>query len=85
MRGKCLDISDDGARIECELPLDFRSNVFVKAPAHGLMGNATVRYCRSNGIKHVIGLMFSSALSEGEMGRKRVTHETPNAGSANAV
>jgi|SRR5580658_921555 hypothetical protein len=72
MRAKCLDLSDLGARIECEFAIDFRANVYVQAPAYGLMGNATVRYCRRSGMKHFIGLMFSSAASQADQGRKRL-------------
>lgn len=72
IRAKCLDISAQGARIESEMPLEFRTNVYVQAPAHGLMGNATVRYCRRRGLKHIIGLLFSSVASQAEEGRKRL-------------
>jgi hypothetical protein len=77
-RAKCLDISAQGARIECEGPLDFRMNVYLQAPAYGLMGNATVRYCRRSGMKHIVGLLFSSAAREGEQGRKRLAFQQPD-------
>jgi hypothetical protein len=72
IRAKCLDISDLGARIECEPAIDSRTNVFVEAPAHGLLGNASVRYCRRSGMKHIVGLLFSSAAREAEQGRRRL-------------
>ena len=71
IRAKCVDLSEEGARIECELPIEARTQVYIQAPAYGLMGNATVRYCRRSGLKHTIGLMFSSATSQAETGRKR--------------
>jgi|SRR5580658_8616576 hypothetical protein len=80
IRAKCLDLSEQGARIVCEHPIEFRTNVYLQAPAHGLMGNATVRYCRRSGIKHVIGLLFSSAASEADQGRRRLIQNQPGAG-----
>jgi hypothetical protein len=77
IRAKCLDLSDLGARIECEPAIDFRTSVYVQAPAHGLMGNASVRYCRRSGMKHIIGLMFSSAASQADQGRKRLIQNRP--------
>jgi hypothetical protein len=72
IRAKCVDLSDQGARIECESPIDFRANVYVQAPAYGLMGNASVRYCRRSGMKHIIGLLFNSPAGEADQGRKRL-------------
>lgn len=84
VRAKCLDVSGEGARVECECAMDFRTNVYVQAPAHGLMGNATVRYCRSSGIKHIIGLHFGSAISQAETGLKRMVNEPVSAEKLNA-
>lgn len=77
-RARGLDLSEQGARIECDQALESRTNVYLQAPAHGLMGNATVRYCRRRGIKHVIGLMFSSALSLADTGRRRLNPGSPS-------
>jgi hypothetical protein len=79
IRAKCIDLSDLGARIECEHPIDFRTNVYLQAPAHGLMGNATVRYCRRRGVKHIVGLLFSAAASQAEQGRRRLIRSQPGA------
>ena len=32
IRAKCLDLSDQGARIECDSPIDLRTNVYLQAP-----------------------------------------------------
>ncbi|HTQ55536.1 MAG TPA: PilZ domain-containing protein [Bryobacteraceae bacterium] len=71
IQARCLDMSDQGVRIVSEQPIELRTNVFVKAPAYGLMGNATVRYCHRLGLGHAIGLMFSSATSQADAGRQR--------------
>jgi hypothetical protein len=52
-------------------------NVYLQAPAYGLMGNATVRYCRRSGMKHIVGLLFSSAAREAEQGRRRLILSQP--------
>jgi|SRR5580698_2989831 hypothetical protein len=84
IRAKCLDMSDQGARIECQQAIDFRTNVYVQAPSYGLMGNATVRYCRRSGMKHIVGLLFSSVGSQGEEGRKRLVRGQTGAEEPNA-
>ena len=77
VRAKCVDFSQQGARIVCESAIDFRANVFVQAPAFGLKGNASVRYCRRSGTKHIVGLLFSAAVSQAEQGRKRLNQDQP--------
>ena len=79
VRAKCLDLSEQGARIECDQPLELHSNVYLQAPAFGLMGNASVRYCRRSGLKHVAGLLFTSAASQADRGRKRCLDQAPGA------
>jgi len=79
IRAKCVDFSDLGARIECEQPIEFLTNVYLQAPRYGLMGNASVRYCRRSGIKHIIGLLFSSPASQAEQGRKQLILGQPGA------
>ena len=78
VRAKCLDISPEGARIECDQPMELRSNVYLQAPGHGLMGNASVRHCSGSGLKYIIGLLFSSAASLADQGRKRCIEKTKN-------
>lgn len=76
-RATCTDLSNEGARIECEFPIDVHTNVYLQAPAYGLMGNASVRYCRRNGIRHIIGLLFNSPASDADQGRKRLIRSQP--------
>ena len=85
MRARCLDLSSHGARVECEQPIDLRANVYLQAPSQGLMGNATVRYCRRAGVKYMIGLLFSAAISQADRGRKRcLSVSQPEAENYNA-
>ena len=61
MRATCLDVSSHGACIECGEPIEIRAHLNLQAPAYGLMGNASVRYCKPAGRKYRIGLEFSWA------------------------
>jgi hypothetical protein len=79
IQGKCVDISDQGARIECEAPIDLRTTVYLRAAGYGVMGNASVRFCRRDGTKHIVGLLFSSVASQAEQGRKNLIQSRPHA------
>ena len=72
-RATCQDVSPRGALVECSEPILARSSVYLSAPSYGLMGNATVRYCRRKGMKFVIGLEFTWAAALAEEGRKRMS------------
>ena len=76
VRATCLDISPQGARIECSQKIGARTNVYLQAAAYGLMGNASVRYCRPNGLKYHIGLEFTWAAALAEAGRKKALRHT---------
>jgi len=71
-RATCREVSLHGARVECGEPLMARSSVYLSAPSYGRMGDATVRYCRRQGMKFAIGLEFTSAVALAEEGRKRI-------------
>ncbi len=79
IRAKCTDISDQGAKIESDQPIEWRTNVYLQAPAYGLMGNATVRYCRRSRMKYLIGVQFSSSASQADQGRKALIQGPPGA------
>ena len=68
-----MDVSAHGARVDCSEPLSARSSVYLSAPSYGLMGNATVRYCRRQGAKYAVGLEFTWASALAEEGRKRMS------------
>ena len=75
MRGACREVSLHGARVECAEPIEVRSNVYLNTVSHGLIGNATVRYCRRQGMKYVIGLQFTSTVSLAEEGKRQAIGE----------
>jgi len=72
-RATCREVSLHGALVECGEPLTARSNVYLSAPSYGLMGNATVRYCRRQAMKFAVGLEFTWAAVLAEEGRKRMS------------
>ena|SRR5579871_1593334 len=75
-RAICREVSLHGARVECSESIAARSNIYLSAPSYGLMGNATVRYCRRQGTKFAIGLEFTWAAALAEEGRKRMSTES---------
>ena len=68
----CREISLHGARVECSEALAARASVYLNAPSHGLLGHATVRFCRRQGTKYAVGLEFTWAAALAEEGRKRI-------------
>ena len=70
-RAQCLNLSQQGAGIECNQPIEARTMVYLQAPAYGLMGNASVRYCRRAGLKYRMGLLFSVSPTLADPARKK--------------
>lgn len=61
-QGKCLDISEHGMRIETPYPIEARSFAVVRLENTTISGHASVRYCRRDGSKYLLGLEFTSSL-----------------------
>jgi len=61
MRARGIDISETGARVQVDEPIDPRSHVFVEAEQYNLIFSASVRYCTRLGSKFLLGLRFSAA------------------------
>jgi len=55
-RGRGMDMSEAGARIETEQPLTVGSCVFARVPEYLVGGTAYVRHCTRRGSKYVVGL-----------------------------
>lgn len=53
-----LDISASGARFHMPEPLELRSVVGLICPSARLHGQATVRFCKREGNKYVVGVEF---------------------------
>jgi hypothetical protein len=62
VRGRCLDVSQSGLRMELPEAIPVRSYVTVKADQVGLAVNAAVRHCAPSRGKYIVGLEFSVPL-----------------------
>lgn len=70
--GRCVDLSASGARVEARDGMEVRTLVLVTSEQFGRMGNATIRYCRREGMKHILGLQFSTAFGLSDPARKKI-------------
>jgi hypothetical protein len=61
-RGKCLDLSASGIRVEIPAPIPPRTYVTVAAENFHLTANASVRHVARAAGKYLIGLEFSCPL-----------------------
>jgi len=56
IRGRAIDFSKSGARVQIADPLDVGAQVYLRADSFGLMGMAKVRYCQQRLAGYVLGL-----------------------------
>jgi hypothetical protein len=56
VRGRGVDLSESGARIQTDEPLAVGARVFVRVLDYGVGGTAWVRHCARRGAKYIIGL-----------------------------
>jgi hypothetical protein len=61
-KAKCLDLSQEGLRIEMTEPIPVLSTLLLRAEQINLSGSASVRYRASRGRKYVLGLNLSHAI-----------------------
>ena len=63
-RGRCLDLSEDGLRLELPVALPVRTVVTLRFERIQLTGTASVRYLRRAGMKFVLGFEMSQHLRQ---------------------
>ena len=63
-RGRCLDLSEDGLRLELPVALPLRAVVTLRFERIQLRGTASVRYLRRAGMKFVLGFELSQHLRQ---------------------
>jgi hypothetical protein len=61
-KAKCLDLSQEGLRIEMTEPIPVLSTLLLRAEQINLGGSASVRHIASRRCKYILGLNFSQAL-----------------------
>ena len=59
VKAALLDISEAGLRLAVPEEIPIRTFVFIDDPTLGISTNATVRHCKRNVMKYVIGVEFS--------------------------
>jgi len=57
-RGKVVDASESGIRVEVGERIPLRTRLQIKAPSLGIHGTGSVRFCRSKAMGYQIGLEF---------------------------
>jgi hypothetical protein len=60
-QAKCLDVSEDGLRIEVAEHIPVRSRLLLHVSCINLSGSATVRSVAWRGCKYILGLNLSQA------------------------
>jgi len=58
-----LDVSESGARFEMPEPLELRSVVGLTSQPLRLNGQGTVRFCKREGNKYIVGVEFVGGCS----------------------
>jgi hypothetical protein len=61
-RGRCVNLSEDGMRIELPTAVPVQSMVTIRVPEIGLVGSAVVRHSRRSGIRFSVGIELSQHL-----------------------
>ena len=56
---KCIDVSEEGLRIETSEVIPVRSQISLRADRINLSGSATVRNIRGRGSKYILGVNLS--------------------------
>jgi hypothetical protein len=69
---RCRDLSASGLHAETKDPFTPHTLVLVQSGIFGRMGNASVRYCRREGMKYAVGLHFSSSFELSDPVRKKL-------------
>lgn len=59
VRGKGIDRSPSGLRLEVKDPVPAKAIVLVHAGSHGAVGSAYVRHCARRGVRYMVGLEFT--------------------------
>jgi PilZ domain len=58
-QAKCLDVSDEGLKIETTQPIPVFSTLSLRADFISLSGSARVRHCAARECKYILGLNLS--------------------------
>ena len=85
VRGRCLDLSSSGIRIETKDKLTLHQMVLVQSDQFGRMGHASVRYCRREPMRYFVGLQFSAPFGLGDPVRRKILEGVLSGANENKV
>ena len=63
-RGKCLDLSETGLRLESPVPIPVYTSVFLRAERIRLSGAASVRHVTRVGARFALGMELTEPIAE---------------------
>ena len=75
LKARCLDLSEEGARLETDSPVPARTRITINCLPFGSLGMASVRTCQRHSLKYWIGVEFTSSLALAVAARKRCLEE----------
>ncbi len=70
--GHCVDLSSEGMSAEVKDRVSPGAVVQVESREFGRMGHATVRFCRRDQMRYLIGLRFSAPFGMSDPARRKV-------------
>jgi hypothetical protein len=62
--GKCIELSESGARVEVPVNIPVRTSIRLNAERIKLAGSASVRHVARHGAKYILGLELSQSMTE---------------------
>jgi hypothetical protein len=62
--GKCIELSESGARVEVPMNLPVRTSIRLNAERIKLTGSASVRHVSRHGAKYILSLELSQSMTE---------------------
>jgi hypothetical protein len=72
LNGRCVDLSPEGISVELKDRLDVGTPVQVESREFGRMGHATVRFCRRDRMRFLLGLRFSAPFGVSDPARRKI-------------
>jgi hypothetical protein len=60
--GECIDISRSGVRMQISDPIPALTKICFKSDSLALNGSGTVRHCKKQRAKYIIGIEFAGGL-----------------------
>ena len=72
LAGHCVDLSSEGIGVEAKDRVSPGAMVQVESKEFGRMGHATVKFCRRDQMRFLIGLSFSVPFGMSDAARRKI-------------